>query len=423
MMAEEKFYWRMVHRRQPLLHAIVVVCSVLGVWQALRLPATYEAGARLLYEGPIVEGDNSDDFEASAEIQIIREQLLTRSNLLEVAEDFEVFEDYSSLLPDTIVEVMRGSSGINSQAGRGQATSISVTFSARSGQSAADVVNEYVTRIISASAERRRDFGEDNLSFYEQEVERLSAELARRSALISSFQAENADALPEDQDFRLNRQAVLQERQTSAQRELSSLIDQRARIIQIYEQTGQVSANDTGLSDDQRQLRDLERELAQALTIYSETAPRIVTLRRRIDQLRELVSASSGDEEAVSPGQAVLDLQLNQNAAQLVDLEAIIGEAERDLALLEDAITRTPQVAITLGTMDREYQNVVGLYDRAADNLQQAQIDLRITETNRGERITLVEAASVPRFPASPNRKLIVFLAGVVGLGLAAGVF
>jgi hypothetical protein len=34
---------------------------------------------------------------------------------------------------------------------------------------------------------------------------------------------------------------VLQERLASAQRELSSLIDQRARIIAIYEATGQIA--------------------------------------------------------------------------------------------------------------------------------------------------------------------------------------
>jgi hypothetical protein len=47
-------------------------------------------------------------------------------------------------------------------------------------------------------------------------VQRLSEELGQRSARISQFQAENADALPDDQQFRLSRQAVLQERLGSA---------------------------------------------------------------------------------------------------------------------------------------------------------------------------------------------------------------
>jgi DNA repair exonuclease SbcCD ATPase subunit len=155
------------------------------------------------------------------------------------------------------------------------------------------VVNEYVTRIIAANVELRTGRAEGTLDFFEQEVQRLSGELDARSAQISQFQAENADALPADQSFRLNRQAVLQERLASAQRELSSLIDQRARIIEVYEATGQIAAAEEILTDDQRQLRNLERELAQLLSIYSEDAPQVVTLRRRIDTLREQVAATT----------------------------------------------------------------------------------------------------------------------------------
>jgi uncharacterized protein involved in exopolysaccharide biosynthesis len=161
-----------------------------------------------------------------------------------------------------------------------------VSFEARNGEIAADVVNEYVTRIIAANVELRTGRAEGTLDFFEQEVQRLSGELDARSAQISQFQAENADALPADQSFRLSRQAVLQERLASAQRELSSLIDQRARIIEVYEATGQIASAEDILTDDQRQLRNLDRELAQLLSIYSEDAPQVVTLRRRIDTLR-----------------------------------------------------------------------------------------------------------------------------------------
>jgi uncharacterized protein involved in exopolysaccharide biosynthesis len=115
-----------------------------------------------------------------------------------------------------VVEQMQEMTSIQSRGGRNQATVITVGFEARSGQIAADVVNEYVTRIIAANVELRTGRAEGTLDFFENEVERLSTELANRSAQISQFQAENADALPADQTFRLSRQAVLQERIASA---------------------------------------------------------------------------------------------------------------------------------------------------------------------------------------------------------------
>jgi uncharacterized protein involved in exopolysaccharide biosynthesis len=247
---------------------------------------------------------------------------------------------------------MRNATSIASNRGGGGATLIAVSFEARNGQIAANVVNEYVTRIIAANVELRTGRAEGTLDFFEQEVQRLSGELDARSAQISQFQAENADALPADQSFRLSRQAVLQERLASAQRELSSLIDQRARIIEVYEATGQIASNaEDILTDDQRQLRNLERELAQLLSIYSEDAPQVVTLRRRIDTLRAQVAASTTRERPDQRGSGRAGLQLGQIDAQIETLESVIGESREELTRLEDAIARTPLNAITLGSL------------------------------------------------------------------------
>jgi capsule polysaccharide export protein KpsE/RkpR len=53
-------------------------------------------------------------------------------------------------------------------------------------------------------------------------------------------------------------------------------------------------------------LRNLERELAQLLTIYSEDAPQIMTLRRRIETLRDAGRRHTpgGRSEQFQPGGA-----------------------------------------------------------------------------------------------------------------------
>jgi polysaccharide chain length determinant protein (PEP-CTERM system associated) len=421
-----KFYWRLILRRLPVMLTIIIIFTALALVQAVRLPAVYETQARLLVESPQISDDLVDvtvTTSADEEITIIRERLLTRSNLLSIANEFDVFQTQSQLTPDDVVALMQEMTSIQSRGGRNQATIITVGFESRSGQIAADVVNEYVTRIIAANVELRTGRAEGTLDFFENEVERLSTELANRSAQISQFQAANADALPADQTFRLSRQAVLQERSASAQRELSTLIDQRARIIEIYESTGQIAAADNTLTDDQRQLRNLERELAQQLSVYSEGAPQIVTLRRRIDTLREQVTTTTPEDGPSSSGQAVLDLQLGQIDAQIASLESVIGEANAELTRLEGSIARTPINAITLQGLERDYENIRVQYDSAVARLAQASTGERIELTSRGQRITLIEAANVPSEPARPNRRLIAAAGAAAGIGLAVGLF
>jgi polysaccharide chain length determinant protein (PEP-CTERM system associated) len=426
MKSEIRFYWRILIRRLPMLMVIIVLFTSIGLLMALRLPAIYEAEARLLVESPQISEnlvDTTITTSADEAITIISERLLTRANLLDIANQFNVFENYSELPPDLIVARMRDATSITSNRGISGTLIITVTFAARNGEIAADVVNQYVTRIIAANVELRTERAGGTLDFFEQEVQRLSGELDARNAQISQFQAENADALPADQNFRLNRQAVLQERLASAQREVSSLIDQRARIIEVYEATGQIAAAEDILTDDQRQLRNLDRELAQLLSIYSEDAPQVVTLRRRIDTLREQIAATTPESAQANAGQAVLDVQLGQIDAQIEMLESVISESREELAQLEDAIARTPLNAITLGSLQRDYENIRAQYDSAIARLAQASTGERIELTSRGQRITLIEPAVVPREPSKPNRKLIAAAGVVGGIGLAGWVF
>jgi hypothetical protein len=93
----------------------------------------------------------------------------------------------------------------------------------------------------------------------------------------------------------------------------------------------------------------------------------------------------------------VLDVQLGQIDAQIGMLESVIEEREAELLRLDDAISRTPLNAITLGGLQRDYENIRVQYDSAVARLAQASTGERIELTSRGQRITLIEAANVPR--------------------------
>jgi len=84
----------------------------------------------------------------------------------------------------------------------------------------ADVVNRYVSIALESSIEDRRDQSDSTLSFFQQEVQRLSQELDLQSGKIVTFKDENGDALPENLEYRQNRESLLQERVSRGEREL-----------------------------------------------------------------------------------------------------------------------------------------------------------------------------------------------------------
>ncbi len=409
------FYWKLLQRRAPAMLALFLLASGIGVALAMRLPTTYQTGARLIVEGaqiPDKLATSTVQTEAAEEIQIVREQLLTRANLLEIANKFQVLRGQKEMTPDEIVTAMRAATRITSSNARVEPIIVSVGFEARTGRA------------------------EDTLEFFEQEVERLSAALDEKNARISQFQRDNANAMPENQPFRLARQAQLQERLLTAQRERAALIEQKARVVAVYEATGRLSATgQQALSPEESQLQQLEADLSAALAVYSETNPRVVTLKNQIAQLKARVAANAGAAggetdpgiaaAAADPtGQtALLDLQLSQIDSQIRTLDTDITAAEAELASLAEAISESPLNAIALQGLQRELENVQGQYDRAVARLADASTGERIEVSARGQRITLIEAATVPNAPASPNRPLIAAAGAGAGLALAVGLF
>jgi polysaccharide chain length determinant protein (PEP-CTERM system associated) len=427
-------YGRLILRRLPVMIGLFLVCTIIGIVMAMRLPAVYSTSARLLVEDPQIPDSmaaSTVQTAASEQIEVTRQQLMTRANLLEIARQFRVFPDIATMTPDEIVAAMSRATRITSTGGsrRGdtEPTLVTVSFSAGRGQTAADVVNEYVTRIINANVEQRTDRAEGTLDFFQQEVDRLSGELDQASARISGFQADHRDALPDDLTFRQGRQALLQERMASISRERAALVDQRTRTVRLFEATGQVASSTTALTPEQAQLRDLQAQLDAALSVYSETAPQVVMLKSRVDQLAARVAAAAtpaGDGTTSDGGSgSLLEVQLAEIDSQMAGLDSEAQGIQAELETLTQSIAATPANAIVLSSLQRDYENVRQQYDHAVQRLAQASVGERIELTSRGQRITLIESANVPAEPSSPNRPRVAMAGAGAGVGLAVGLF
>lgn len=424
MNADTRFYFSIFLSRLPIFLLVSTTIAALGILLAISLPTVYTSSAKLLVEPPqipTVLARTTVETNASEQLQVLQQKLMTRATLIDIAREYKVFEDIADISPDEIVSRMRTKTTIRSTSGRNKATLLEVAFDGRTAGIAARVVNDYVTRILNTNAQLRTETAGDTLDFFEQEVERLSTDLEVISAKIVAFQNENSDALPDDQGYRLSRQASLQERLAQIQRDRAALADQRARLIEVFETTGQVQSNSRRpRTPEEQQLNDAQDELASALIIYSEENPRVKVLRAKIAQLEKIVSAQAGSVVTDNgTAQTALDIQLAEIDSKLKSLDQQETQIEEELVELSDAIKRTPANAIALQALQREYQNVQLQHSNALAALSQAATGERIELTAKGQRIAVIEQANTPNEPTSPNRPLIA-AGGILG-GIAAG--
>ena len=370
------------------------------------------------------------------QLQIMEQKLLVRSNLLDIARALDVLPNMDDMNADEIVNAMRARTTIVQPRGRNPVPLMTIVFEAPSPRTAAAVVNEYLTLIQQEDVEFRRGRAGETLEFFEQEVERLSGELDQQSARILTYKQANTSALPDGLDFRMGQLEVLQERINQISRDITSLQDQRERMVRIFEQTGGFGQPDDNPvrppSPEEQRLAALEAELQEALVVYAPGNPRITLLESRIDQLQATIleqSASAPQTEAdpdggqaaapISREEAILAAQLDEIDDRVTALKKARDTTEVRINDLKESIDRTPEVAIALEELERRYASIEAQYNAAEARLSAARTGEVIETRSRGQRISVIEQPAVPSQPTKPNRMLIA--GGGVAFGIFAG--
>ncbi|ETX13223.1 lipopolysaccharide biosynthesis protein [Roseivivax halodurans JCM 10272] len=430
------FYARLLLRRLHYIILLTILGTVLGVTIALILPPRYVSEALLVVESQQIPDELASSTvrtEAIEQLQIIRQRILARDRLLDMANRFDLYtaaED-EALSPDDIVTDMRARISIETSGGGGpraepQATLVNVSFSASDAQRSALVANEIVSQILQANVEMRTTVSGQTLDFFQQEVDRLDQELAERSARVAQFQEDNRDALPESLEFRRNQLISQQERVAEIDRELEQLRDRKRSLETLYAETGSIGLqqSEAEMTPEARRLQGLREEYAANAAVMSDQNPRMQILTQRIDALEEVVAAQSGaatDGEASAEGEATsaFDVQIADIDNQIEFLEERRSELGTSMGELQRTIQATPNNAITLSGLERDLENVRQQYDRAVESRARAETGDTIEALSKGQRISVIENAIAPDAPNSPNRR-VVAIAGFGG-GLMAG--
>jgi polysaccharide biosynthesis transport protein len=419
-----RFYLSILLKRLPFFLLIAISILSVGVAAAFFMPPVYRASAKILVEAPQIPTDlarSTVSTSAVEQMQVLQQQITTRAYLLELADRLHVYDTKSKLSSADIVENMRSRIGFEqvemegSSSGPG-ATVFNVSFDAREPVLAANVVNDLVDFVLGQNKSLRADRAGETQKFFEQEVARLGAELNALEAKILKFKNENKDALPDSLDFRRNEQSRQQERLLLLEREESGLRSRRNNLVETYESTGRIVG--TGpLTPEQQQLQDLNRNLSEQLTIFSDGSPTIVALRARIAALRnEQAKADAIASKGAKGGSSELAMQLSDIDDRLQFIVQEKAYITGNLADLQKSIAATPGNESVLLALQRNHANFQTQYNTAVANLAQASTGEQIEVNSKGSRFSLVEPADAPNAPISPKRRLIA--AG----GLAAGV-
>jgi uncharacterized protein involved in exopolysaccharide biosynthesis len=394
-------------RRYFILTSFLVMLA-LGVAAAFALPRTYRSNATLLVQSQdlptsVVESPTAGAIEQR--IARIRQQVLSRGDLIQLIEQNDLYPSERRTQPlSKIIERMRHatsvgalSSDIGQQSGTQNNTiAIAMSFDYPDPGKAQAVLQSFVSKFLSMASQDVEDQASLTVRFLGDQANKLQSQISDIEGQLTALKARNGAAL--------------------ASNGMPAMID-----------TGSVSAQIAGLQNENRQLiaqsrhpasrndalASAEAALAAAQAQYSDSHPDVVAARERVVQLRRIMGSASPDttiQEQIAGNNAAIAQLMQQRDATMARANAAVAGSARAPAIMEQAM----QLESRATTLRNQYQAV-------SENLLKAQNSSRMASEQRAERLSLVEPASLPDRPFSPNRPLLIAAAAAAGLllGLA----
>ncbi|WP_179378115.1 GumC family protein [Jannaschia marina] len=419
MMNEIRFYAALFRRRLGWFLLAVLVMTGSGVGVAVSLPPVFAAKARLVVESEKIPDElaaSTVQTQALEHLQIIRQRLLSREALLDMANRLRIYGDERPA-PDQVVTDLRSRITLEITGGQPRprdpvkATILIVGFEADTAVMSAAVANELVTRVMAEDVDMRTTVARQTLEFFDQEVSRLQQQLAQSGALLLSFQQENQDVLPGTEGVRHERMAAIQAELSRIDRDTGDLRRERERLTRLHDIVRRREGHPE-ISYEARQiaaLRETLTNLPAGDPGADEIAERITSLTRRL----EATGGTEIERTAFHRHRDEIDAQLAEEDARRLQLLDEMEKLRTDLAL-------APVKVAEFASLERDHGNLQTLYDQALEAKAVAETGDAIETLSKGQRIAVIEQAAIPRVPDRPNRKIVAIagLGGGVLLGL-----
>ncbi len=430
-----------------LIPFLVILVAATVVTMSLK--PIYESTGTILVETQQIPTDlvqSSVTSDPNQRITIIQQRVMTRRNLLEIIDKYNVFGDDRKNLPvSTLIQRMQNLidvSVITSQVSGGHRRSVTtiaftVSFEYEVPEIAAKVTNELVTLFLSENVKTRTARASETTAFLENEAQKLRSQLEEVEGQIVAYKQEHRDKLPEHLSLRLTMLERAEAEIRDMTREIRSLEEEK-RYLQIEltsARSGRTTAGGVvGQTELQSNIEDLKDALLDASTRLTASHPDIIALNKRIAALE----AQQAEVEAAAQASASTDSDPTPTSgynplvetlqARIQSADQKIAEARQQIVVsrekveeLEGIIIDIPQVERGLATLDRTYQDLLQSVNELERKQAQAQLSQNLEEEKKAERFILLEPPAVPSVPVRPDRKKILGIGALAAFAAGIG--
>ena len=406
---------------------------VLG-WLAIALiPNTYESRARVIVQLQSILPSQAEMMPADRAMDLIqvRQTLTSTANLEKVVRR----TDLNTLVGsnrDLQVQVGKLRESIKVTAAQDNLFEISATASvsgfsnAQNAKLAHGIVQNLVDLLVEGNLAGDRNETSQTLAFLDEELRKRETELAAAEERRVAFEQRFLGVLPGEGSI-AQRMAAARTELAGVDRELmtaqSSLAAMRGQLastpptIPTYDGGGGMANTYAG------QLSALEGQLSQAYARgWTDAHPDVVAIKTQIARMRpQAARERPGAGTIPNPSYVSLRAMVAEREGQVAAASARKGQLQADMAQLTSTQASEPGVAAEQARLNRDYEVLKRQYDKLLEDREQVRLRADVQRKTSLLKFRVIDPASQPSVPATPNRPLLLTAMLIVALGAGVG--
>lgn len=442
-------YLKILSRRKWLIILPVIAVATAVAWVVYRLPDVYESATLIVVKSsslpdgviPTVNEDN-----LTRQLSSITQVVTSRSSLEPLVDKYELYrrERERGEPMEAVIGMMRRDIRVDVNTTRREITDgFDIKFRYRDPKIAQAVTSELAGKYISVQTANTVNSTQAALQFIDNQVRQTKEELDAIDAKRLKFMQDNLGTLPSEGHSLLGQLTGLREQQTTLLTEIGRLQDRRSALanqLSLINKERQQAIADLaenmtdpkttlGYAELLKRKADLQSELTQLLTQYTEKHPDVLAKKAQMESIQNDLDQQVKEwKERIAEKEKKLaarpDIQGNALALEVRNLEneikreqQMLSDTEKQIASITDRINKVPGADVALGAIDREYQTKKSAYDTLLQQQQKISLGADAATQQQSAGIEVIDPANLPSKPVAPKRLMLA------ALGVGAGLF
>lgn len=418
-------YWIII----PFLFTVLA-----GLGYTLTLSKIYEAETLILVQPQKVPQNYvrslvSSDIEHR--LHTITQQVTSRTNLERIIKKYNLYSEHkNSLSLGKKVDRLRKMIEINIRGGmRKGLSAFTITFRDKDPNTAMQVTNVLASNFITENLKIRESQALGTSAFLADELESMKRRLMVNEEKLKEYRIKYMGRLPAQLKTNL---AILARLQSQLEQLNNNIGDAENRKLVIQKAIADekkdrsLASLSSGAKDDEpRDLLTLKRMLATLEVRYTASHPDVIRLEKLIAKLAAEESEGTAyfpqEEPTRSKAETTLISQFSNTEAKITKLLAEIDKVQSKIKLFQTMVEEAPKRELELLSLNRDYNNLKGLYNSLLNRKLEAQIAVNLEKKQKGEQFRVIDPAKMPRDPVRTELPKIMLMTLGLGLCLGAG--